>query len=381
MFYVGDVLETLKKLPSESVHCCVTSPPYFRLRDYGIEGQLGLERTPEEYVEKLVKVFREVRRVLRKDGILWVNLGDCFAGAGDRRGGKGDEHGQMKKWATPDLAIGLKPKDLIGIPWMVAFALRVDGWYLRSDIVWAKPNVLPESVTDRPTKAHEYVFLLAKSERYFYDADAIKEPLLHPNATGTYGTKHVHVQNPQYSHSGRSYVHPTGGRNKRSVWWIATEPFPEAHFATFPTALVEPCIKAGTSEYGCCPKCGAPWERVAEKVGTYREQPGRRYRPSGVTMRNDVEVHGGRIGDGIPKIITGWRPTCPCGIEETVPCVVLDPFGGAGTVSLVAKQLGRASIYIDLNPAYADMAIRRCGFGQQGLFEQHVYELVKGGVA
>ena len=229
--YQGDALEVLRGLPSESVHCCITSPPYWGLRDYGVEGQIGLKQTLQEYVEALVEVFREVRRVLRLDGTLWLNLGDSYAGS----------------WGS---ASGLKPKDLVGVPWRVAFALQADGWYLRSDIIWHKPNSMPESVTDRPTKAHEYIFLLAKSRRYYYDAEAIKEPLARPEellrkTPAVFGGRNKHDGYRTRKHSGNEYVGTYTGRNKRSVWTVPTKPFPEAHFAVYPPALITPCILAG----------------------------------------------------------------------------------------------------------------------------------------
>lgn len=240
---LGDVREKLRELPDESVHCVVTSPPYFGLRDYGVEGQIGLEPTPAEFVAVMVDVFREVRRVLRKDGTLWLNLGDSYASGGKGGGGsfmaeRGDaawqSRSQVNGWRSPPT--GLKHKDLIGIPWRVAFALQADGWYLRQDIIWAKPNPMPESVTDRCTKAHEYLFLLSKSARYHYDAEAISEPCAWgegQRVVNDYGTE------------------LEGGRNKRSVWEVATQPFKEAHFATFPPDLIEPCIKAGCPKGGC----------------------------------------------------------------------------------------------------------------------------------
>jgi DNA modification methylase len=339
----ADVLAGLAQLADDSVHCCVTSPPYWGLRDYGVEGQIGLEPTPDAFVAKLVEVFREVRRVLRKDGTLWMNLGDSYANDGKWGGSSGGKHvkalhgncgiGRGKR------DTGLKPKDLVGIPWMVAFALRADGWYLRQEIIWNKPNPMPESVTDRCTKAHEHVFLLAKHERYFYDAAAIREGRAgdedangfrggsyvagEPGKRQTVGNKRVKVPagwdtqtgpHGSFHRNGRSNgvrpekvrgltprhdghinhtaldVTPRGeGRNKRSVWTIATQPFPEAHFATFPEELAETCIKAG----------------------------------------------------------------CPAG------GTVLDPFGGAGTTGLVADKLGRNAVLIELKPEYAAMAARR----------------------
>ena len=296
----GDALTRLKELPSESVDCCITSPPYFGLRDYGVEGQIGLEESPEAYVSKLVEVFREVRRVLKKEGTLWLNLGDSFAsgkGTCFNPGGGSSSLGKSRKEAgahpldrgnISDLrASGLKPKDLIGIPWMVAFALRADGWWLRSDIIWAKPNCMPESCKDRPTKSHEYIFLLSKSKRYFYDNEAIKEAAT--NGERFHGS-YLGGGNPTQSRNGRDDENNRlATRNKRTVWTVATKPFAEAHFATFPEKLIEPCIKAGCPEGGIC----------------------------------------------------------------------LDPFFGAGTTGLVAKKLGRHYIGIELNPEYIGMAQKR----------------------
>lgn len=247
--FQADCADALPQIEADSVHCCVTSPPYWGLRDYGVAGQIGMESTPEEYVSQMVEIFREVRRVLRDDGTLWLNLGDSYCSGNrdtydqvsDNKGKRGTCNTRPKQ---PDY---LKNKDLVGIPWRVAFALQADGWYLRADIIWHKPNPMPESVRDRPTKAHEYLFLLSKSERYYYDAEAIAERT-------AYEVPDCRPKSGDYSvGSGRNDggMHRSGGfvtgttRNKRSVWTVATEPYPEAHFATFPPALIEPCIKAG----------------------------------------------------------------------------------------------------------------------------------------
>lgn len=246
----GDVLDRLRELPAESVQCCVTSPPYWGLRDYGVAGQIGMEPTPDEHVAKLVEVFREVRRVLRSDGVCWVNYGDAYnAGTSAKRGRGNDAIGG---WNGSDVdggarvnARGLKPKDLIGLPWMLAFALRADGWWLRSDCIWHKPNPMPESIRDRPTKAHEYVFLLSKSARYFYDADAIAEeanPANHRPSSGIRSTPPGSRPHGGPANGARSYT----SRNARTVWTINPQPTPEAHFATFPEALAERCIKSGS---------------------------------------------------------------------------------------------------------------------------------------
>lgn len=301
MILLGDVRQTLPTLPDRSVQTCITSPPYFGLRDYGVDGQLGLEPTPREFVDAMVRVFREVRRVLRDDGTLWMNLGDSYASA---RGGAQGQSGacanrsaakqRCRERNADRMPEGFKPKDLMGIPWRVAFALQDDGWYLRQDIIWSKPNPMPESVRDRCTKAHEYLFLLSKSERYYFDADAIAESLAdssvqrlsQPSLAQQTGSARV----PGKTNGAMKAVGQVDGtRNKRSVWTIPTQPFKEAHFATFPPALVEPCIRAGS-----------------------------------------------RPGD-----------------------TVLDPFLGTGTTALIAEREGRQWIGCELNPEYAAIAERR----------------------
>ena len=244
-----DCRDGLKTLPDESVHCVVTSPPYWLMRDYGCIGQLGLESTPSAFVDALVGVFSEARRVLRGDGTLWLNLGDSYAQSEvrHRNGSTGTMNGPETGWNAGTyqvgrkLAHGLEPKNLIGIPWRVAFALQADGWYLRQDIIWSKPNPMPESVRDRCTKAHEYIFLLSKSERYYFDADAIAEPA----AIGARRFNGAHTGNIDRQDNGRQDTEAATERNKRSVWTVTTKPFSEAHFATFPTDLIEPCILAG----------------------------------------------------------------------------------------------------------------------------------------
>lgn len=326
---LGDALEQLKTLPDESVHTCVTSPPYYGLRDYGVGGQIGLEETPEEFVEKLVTIFREVRRVLRPDGTLWVNIGDSYAGSNKGRMKDGSHHIGKSKSSTYGGTTGgilpktntrvCKAKDLIGIPWMLAFALRADGWYLRQDIIWHKPNCMPESVRDRCTKSHEYIFLLSKSKKYYFDAEAISEPIAESSKqrfsqnleqqTGSNrqpgktngpmkavlprfgGNKYAGSDDPLFrTKSGNTFI-PTLRRNKRDVWSISTKGFKGAHFAVFPPKLVEPCVLAG------CPEGGT----------------------------------------------------------------VLDPFTGSGTTGVVAKSLGRNFIGIELNAEYFSLAETRIG--------------------
>jgi len=273
--YHGDAIEVLGRLPSQSVHCCVTSPPYWGLRNYGVEGQIGLESSLDEFVAKMVEVFRGVWRVLRDDGTLWLNLGDSYAdGTRDFNSFRRDR----SCVCVPNMPVppSFKPKNLIGIPWRVAFALQADGWYLRQDVIWHKPNSMPESAKDRCTKAHEYLFLLTKQARYFYDAVAIAE-----TASGTGGGACFGPQTKQgQTRHDESHAHIGGGilvqsrkydrpkyntRNRRSVWTVATRSYPGAHFATFPPKLIEPCVKAGTSAGGCCPECGAPWQRITKE--------------------------------------------------------------------------------------------------------------------
>jgi DNA modification methylase len=354
----------------------VTSPPYWGLRDYGVEGQIGLEPTPEAYVERLVEVFREVRRVLRDDGTLWLNLGDSYNGSGGAGGdyaSGGLKAGQPK---YPGRRISaLKPKDLVGIPWRVAFALQEDGWYLRSDVIWSKSNPMPESVTDRPTRSHEYVFLLSKQSRYFYDADAVrvpyKESTLKRARCANNGNRRKDGGSAQWQRGlnpGRQDAWNSkvsggvsAGRNLRTVWEIPTQPTPEAHFATFPEALVKPCIMAGTSERGACPECGAPWRRVVE-VTVYDTRPG-----------TNTKYNGGGLASGSRNTTRkmsmrseiGWAPTCTCSAGDPIPCTVLDPFGGSGTVAKVARDLGRSSILIEINPEYVQIAKKRLRIGEQ----------------
>lgn len=363
----GDCRTVLAGLDAGSVHTVVTSPPFWGLRDYGHGDQLGLEPTPDEYVANMVGVFREVRRVLRDDGTLWLNLGDSYAAANvsGPQGATGDRASRtFTARTTPKMGVGLKPKDLVGIPWRVAFALQADGWYLRSDIIWAKPNPMPESVTDRPTKSHEYLFLLAKSERYYFDADAVREPDSgqdHPR--GPWEGQPSLTPPGQTTHRGlRTAEGRNGsGRNIRSVWTIATQPYPGAHFATFPPKLVEPCILAGTSERGVCGACGAPWERVVER-STVMTRPGKASKLGLTEAERRAQGRDTTVGlqfrPETTTTTTGWRPTCTHDAHP-VPATVLDPFGGSGTTAMVAQHLGRRAVLIELNPDYIEQQMKR----------------------
>jgi len=416
----GHAVDLLKAMPNNSVHCVVTSPPYWGLRSYKTEpqvwggeaghehgwgetsirtqspqrdasggvgggkvygsrgeqpgnsgrafksdtdrfcscsawrGELGSEPTPELYVKHIVDVFREVRRVLRDDGVMFLNLGDSYWGGKGQSGHSSPEYQAArvaagKSLSSPAAHVGgpgrmrpsdghhpiLKPKDLVGIPWRVALALQADGWYLRSDIIWAKPNPIPESVTDRPTKSHEYLFLLTKSPRYFFDQEAVREdyknakinsskrPITGFRSTPPGSKNHSALGKPQ------SEFYKNTGRNLRTVWTITTQPYKEAHFATYPEKLVEPCIKAGTSTKGCCAACGAPRKRIAN-----------------------------------PPKTTGWSPTCSCQ-DDTIPCTVLDPFCGSGTTGAVAVKLGRFFVGLELQPAYIELSHRRIGLAEK----------------
>jgi DNA modification methylase len=373
----GDVMAKLAEIETGTVQTCVTSPPYWNLRNYGIDGQIGLEKTPEEYVEKMVQVFREVKRVLRDDGTCWLNLGDSYNAAGREGHGSrvGCKQGTNRASATGadncrPSAGDLKPKDLVGIPWRVAFALQADGWYLRSDIIWAKPNPMPESVTDRPTKAHEYIFLLSKSARYFYDAEAVKEQTVsdHPSGNDFKRAQRLSYLDKNGPRGNEKQWQVTPTRNRRSVWTVATQPYPDAHFATFPPKLVEPCILAGTSPRAC-EVCGAPWERVVEKELKLARKPWIDHK--GRDPKDDLSSWGSKYGAGYYKTVThGWQPTCTCKNEGTGRCIVLDPFAGSGTTLWVAEHYGRDSIGIELSPEYCELINKRMSNRQMTLFER-----------
>ena len=391
----GDAREVLSGMADGSAHSVVTSPPYWALRQYGGgEKMIGMEATFDEHLENLVTVFREVRRVLRPDGTLWLNYGDAYAGSPPGNKGTQEERyrssnlagiGSKRYRDTLDQGVstrgnthrgsGVKAKDLLMMPARVALALQSDGWWLRSKIIWHKPNPMPESVTDRPTNAYEELFLFAARPRYFYDAEAVRLPLA-AASIAQYAKPYEPGEGKDYDGEGapdgrqaKAEMTKAGlptGANLRNVWSITTASFKEAHFATFPPALVEPCIKAGTSEKGVCPECGAPWVRVGEK----RLVPGPKAAKTGVVderdhMADPNDSASNRQKDGhIPGhrnefTTTGWAQSCDCAPHEPLPATVLDPFGGAGTVGLVADRLQRDAVLIEINPEYAEIARRR----------------------
>jgi DNA modification methylase len=431
----GHVLSALAQLPDESVHCVVCSPPYYGLRDYGIEpqvwggdpgcehdwnsrtierelhqtravgrgdprtssqwveafcrhcngwrGSLGLEPTPALYIEHMVTVFREIRRVLRKDGTLWLNIGDSYAAGGgffanapsNLNGSKqSTNRGSKHQSRTPPP--GIKAKDLLGVPWMLAFALRDDGWWLRSEITWAKKAPMPESCTDRPTSATEKVFLLTKSAKYFFDSVAIQEESETENLGGRQRAalkndeRYIDQIGGEYHEGrpGRFSAYQPSKRNMRNFLLLGPSPFPGAHFATFHPKIPEIAILAGTSERGVCPKCGAGWERITKSSFVKLAQ--RRDTRKAVQPGADMADINSRNQMGYNETETiGWRPTCKCDAADPIPATVLDPFLGSGTTAMVADRLGRNCIGIEINPQYAAMAERRIK-DDAGMFAQ-----------
>jgi len=426
--YHGDAAQVLSEMPDGSVQTCVTSPPYWGLRDYGtakweggdpecdhrqatirtrrnlaaaanacdggsrkaedrsdfgalglpyrdtcgkcgatrIDKQIGLEESPEEYVANMVEIFRGVRRVLRDDGTVWLNLGDSYAGSMKGMGANGKAYGGEKQQTnTGSIGIGrpdwsgtsLKPKDLCMIPARVALALQADGWWLRSDIIWAKTNPMPESVRDRPTNSHEHIFLLAKSARYWYDADAIREGCIsdHPAGNKERMGSRGRIGEEGWSLSNEKSL-PAAGRNKRNVWTVNTQPFPGAHFAVFSEKLIEPCVLAGSAARSCA-ECGAAWERVTQ---TEHKPHPNRYSKQADAGQFDGQgyTETGGLGQAIETQTIGFRPTCDCD-ADTRPSLVLDPFGGAGTTLLCAYHQGRRAVMCELSEEYCELAKKR----------------------
>ncbi|HEV8542094.1 MAG TPA: site-specific DNA-methyltransferase [Verrucomicrobiae bacterium] len=432
----GHCLDLLGQMRDESVHCIVTSPPYWGLRDYGLKavawptgwkGCHGLEPTVDLYVQHEVLIFREARRVLREDGTLWLNLGDTYSGGGLGGGGSfacdgirmAQEPGTNKnvpgRLGARLVGNGIKTKELVGVPWRVAFALQADGWFLRCDNVWHKPNPMPESVRDRSTRCHEFVFHFSKSKRYFYDLEAVKEasspnaharsssasqfpseslrdrnrrrlPGVNPKALKLPGRNSRFHQDRDPNHStarkvkqnesfSAAVVGLVSKRNMRSVWTVATAPYRGAHFATFPPKLIERCILAGTSERGCCAGCGASFARVVAKGkpdlahqracggdlnGHYNGKATKDY--AGARAQNASDVKARILAGMVESVTVGWKRGCNCGEEAGEKrCVVLDPFGGSGTVGEVCNRLGRDAILLELNGEYIKLANARCG--------------------
>lgn len=350
-----------------TVQCCVTSPPYWALRDYGHDDQLGAESTPEQYIENMVKVFAGVKRALRDDGTLWLNLGDTYAASGPSGGPSSVQDRNQGAKCAPVRGVpkGLKPKDLCGIPWRVALALQADGWYLRQDLIWNKPSHMPESVTDRCTRCHEYIFLLSKSQHYYFDDVAIREPTAKAwsaakgfsdkGKRGNSGNEH----DKQFSGSDGHSSDAVHGRNARSIWTITPQPLREAHFAVFPEALPTRCIKAGTSAEGCCASCGAPRVRKVERRRT--DKFGKEL--SGTWHDADHSQHStGKVQeDGAMTSVetVGWEASCKCTDSSIMPCLVLDPFSGSGTTGVAACGNGRSYVGIELNDEYIKLSEKR----------------------
>jgi DNA modification methylase len=417
----GDNRETMKKWAEKGikVQMCVTSPPYYGLRDYGTgswvggdencdhvervnqqggdlamnrdpapqtfqyknicgkcgatreDKQLGQEETPEEFVNNMVDVFRHVRDILADDGVIWVNMGDSYY---NYRPGKGQRQSKQtiasQKFSEVEESAkrgrvldGYKEKDLMGIPWMLAFALRADGWYLRQDVIWNKPNPMPESVRDRCTKSHEYIFLLSKSQTYFFDNEAIKEPLSDPNRKNFQSgsrSNGINLDRQDNDLSERTKKVVYESRNRRSVWTVNTRPYIGAHFATYPPELIEPCILSSTSEKGHCPECGSRWVREVERTRLKRNEldpSDPRYRPN--TYEGEYGDINGKGDAGYTATKTlGWKPTCECG-HDPVPDIVFDPFMGSGTTAGVALRNGRQYMGCELNPEYGELQQNR----------------------
>jgi site-specific DNA-methyltransferase (adenine-specific) len=356
----GSCLDRLKDLEDQSINTCITSPPYWGLRDYGEGEQLGLEETPEAFVENLVKVFREVKRVLRDDGTVWLNLGDSYSSGGRTTTTNQTLRGDKDYGVTrPKPSEGIKPKDLIGIPWRVAFALQADGWYLRQDIIWHKPNPMPESVRDRCTKAHEYIFLLSKSPKYYFDNEAIKEDGVSKGVADSPGSIKA-VDGVGGSRDNIGKFKGSSKRNKRSVWTITTKPFKGAHFATFPMDLIEPCVLAGCPEKVCV-ECNEPYVRQVESKRIMRNELPKddpRYRPK--VYETAYEDINGKVSGGYTATKDlGLQKQCDCKTNETKSGIVLDPFGGSGTTAQVANSHNRDAVLIELNEEYIEIAKER----------------------
>ena len=406
---VGSALDRLKELPEKSVHSIVTSPPYWGLRKYkGDPGMIGMEPTWQEHLDNLRAVFRECHRVLRDDGTLWLNYGDAYTGAGRGAGGKVavlKSKGAATDERTPPF-FGLPDKNLMMMPARVVLALQEDGWWLRSEVVWSRPNPAPEAVVDRPKQAHEKIFLLSKKKRYYYDHIAVRTPLAASSIkrlqqenfdnqqggdkdpkTGNKSArktleslarregarapsrkmeqlgsrKHTGFHERYYAQDAEEEI--AGGANLRNVWEMAVGRYKGAHFATFPPNLVETCLKAGTSSRGCCSQCGAPLKRLVETRFVPQQdvspEKGEWGHDGQKPVAEESRRKGAKRGTNVHIDTGGMEPTCKCEDVKAVPCIVLDPFAGAGTVGLVADQMGLDSILIEINQEYAEMIRQR----------------------
>lgn len=328
-----DTRVALQRFKDNTFHCCVTSPPYWQLRDYFKDGQIGLEKTPEEYINNLVDIFKEVKRVLRKDGTLWIVIGDTYSTS--KKGNTQDNvnsKSRRKKLhlqqINKKIPTNIKTKNLIGIPWKLAFALQEDGWYLRCDVIWSKKNPVPDGAKDRPTRNHEYVFLLSKSSKYFYDYYAIMDEAKKKNGRSRKFGANIQRGNNRQNQNRRFIDFEK--KNKRSVWNVSVGRSGGIHFSVFPEKLITPCILAGTSSKGCCPKCKKPWSRIVEKEKYFTEN-------------GEEKVY----LDG-----TNWKSNCNCLISGTENCVVLDPFCGVSTTGVICLKSDRDYVGIDINDEY-----------------------------
>lgn len=348
----------LKDIPDNVFHTAVTSPPYWQLREYFVDGQLGRESTPEEYVENLVAILREVKRVLRKDGTLWLNIGDSYNNNSGYSRSKDIWKRQGREGGSADRKFfkhdRIKQKDLVGIPWMVAFALQKDGWFLRCDLIWEKTNPMPDGAKDRPTRSHEYVFLLSKSSKYFYDYYRILEDTDEkPEGKQGFG---ANVQKGTFRcDQDREFEH-YGKKNKRSVWKTSVASFKGGHYATFPTDLIEPMIMASTSEYGCCAKCGTPWNR---KFGKRREKILIKKTDMVISDSGEMIKAPDEYKEELVLFHDKWEKGCSCDTNEVNPCIVLDPFSGTSTTGDVSFKYNQYYVGIEPNPEYIEMAKTR----------------------
>ena len=379
-FLQGDVFDNIKKLEDNSIDCVVTSPPYWGLRDYGVSGQLGLEPTYQEHIQNIVELFRAIKPKLKDSATIWLNYGDSYAATVNGTKVK-DQIKNKVQFAGKYLIDGddrtfrdkpfstiqgsLKPKDLVMIPNRIAIALQDDGWWIRSEIIWHKPNPMPESVRDRPTSAHEKIWLITKSKKYYYDANAIREPL----TSSSIKRLNQDIKNQKGSTRANGGMKSNGnmkaicnieGKNKRNVWTVTTKPFKDAHFATFPKDLIEPCIKAGCPEKVCV-ECGTPYKKNYKRQRIRRDEldpADPRYRPN--KYKGGYEEINGKGDAGYQSSeFIGFEKDCNCETDKFEGGVVLDPFGGSGTTGIVAQSLNRQAILIELNKNYINIAKKR----------------------